>query len=621
MAKTVKQLLRKRKFTGQEVGQAYLITLAAQKKAQRAGVEFKPPFTRADLDRMEDSITTNEQYLPFKCYTTLYRSLVNTSNMTEANIQQFYNGYYRLVYTLKDCMQADNVLKTIEDYPLIMTQGQLDRIIKELTEERRSFNTSFYSIVSEYVKAAAVEPEQAPKRIRELVEATKAEICTNERILKAYREEFGEGYYTLPDGTRSDSMSLEEWQQLLQDRFLATYSYIINNKEAKPEETIKFHNTQKLLKVYELFYADNEELAAACKEKVIKWQSKDFTMADLKAALEEEIELKGSYKINKAAERAMHILTEEIEDGLEWHYIEPKETLSKYDVLTEFDLFAKYTGDDTEDDIEEKLRYEQLVEDYPALFTAAIKKVKKLLPRAAKLKEADYLQPIFTYGEVADSGLTMYDFFLKNFTDHDIIEYYTREEDTVEAMQKRRRIMFSRLAIIKEDSFTKRSIDESGNYIKSTLNPYCLLESIDSITDDEDRLEEVILFKEYFVEPALKFVYAYNELLDILAAVYDAESIKELKADPAYIETQIASFNNLLYMFYGSLCGTAEEKARKRKLIKQTFAPIKTDALKPTAKSVEKVTVKIKACFCTKEAIPLLNDFLPLINELTERGT
>lgn len=620
MAKTVEQLLRKKKFTGQEVGQAYLITLAAQKKAQREGKEFKPPFTRADLDRMENSLQTREQYSVFRVYSAIYRALVDAANMTEANIQQVYNGYYRLIYTLKDCMQADTALKAVESYPLIMTQGQLDQIIKELTEERRSFNTSFYSIVAEYIQDQVLNLEQAPKAIKEAIEALKQEPCTNERILRAYKEEYGAGYYMLPDGRRSDDMSFEEWQQLLQDRFLDTHKYTVDGEEASPEETIRFYNSQRLLQAYKLFFADDAELEAICKEKGIKLDKAEFTLDELREAAEELIELKGSYKLNMAADKALKLITEEVENGLEWHYKEPEEALSKYDVLLEHDLFCRYSGG-MADDVEEREQFLELERDYPALYTAACKEVLKLLPRAAKLKKEDYLQPIFTYGEVADSGLTMYDYFLKDFTDHDIIDFYCNDTDSTEALQKRRRIMYSGLAIIRETPFTKHRINDNGEYTDTVENPYLLLESIDSITDDEDRIEDVRLFREHLVEPALRFIYAYNVLLDLLAAVYDTESIKELKTPTtSYIEGQIEAYNNLLYMFYGSLYGTPEEKARKRKLIKQVFKPIEVNTLKPEAAAVQKVKEKLEESCCKSEAIKLLHDLLPLIMELQERG-
>lgn len=61
-----KKLLNKKRWTGKEVGKAYIYSLSEQVKAQKEKKKFKPPFTREELDKIEQSIIIQEQYVIFR---------------------------------------------------------------------------------------------------------------------------------------------------------------------------------------------------------------------------------------------------------------------------------------------------------------------------------------------------------------------------------------------------------------------------------------------------------------------------------------------------------------------------------------------------------------------------
>lgn len=616
-----KRLLNKKGWTGKEVGQAYLYSLAEQTKAGKAGIPFKPPFTREDLDRMEQSITVQEQYIVFRAYASLYSALVDSSNMAEGQAQQMYSGFYRYLYTLKDCIQADNALAAVEKYPLIMTRCQYERIKAELIKERKAFKTCFYSTIIDYIENIVADLDKAPTAIKKAIEATKKQPCTNSRILSNYNNDMGEGYYTLPDGTRSDKVTSETWQQKLEERFLATHELTVNGEEASSEENLKEFNIRRIVALEKLFFEGIEGVEKACKEKGIDWEAQGFTLEELLKIIEKEIDCTGSIKFNKAAEAAFNTIIESNYNGIVWHTTEEMPDITKYDVLEEPELMHRYRGALT-DDAELEQQKTEFIEDYPDLYKATVKELKKLLPTAAKLKEEDYLQPTLTYGDIQAEGLHLYDYFLK-VSSRDILDYYYKEETTAN-MQKRLRFMYSGLAIIEEDSISPSHIADNGDYKEEQSNPYLLLESIDSITDDEERLEEINHYKETLIKPALKYVYAYNTLVDTIAAVYDVNYIESLKKDMSLIESQLESgFNGLLYGFYSNVFGTEEEKARKRELIKQVFSPIYIKELLPDPKRVQEVKKRISASYGKSNAISLVRDLHPLTLEIMgqEEGT
>ena len=109
------------------------------------------------------------------------------------------------------------------------------------------------------------------------------------------------------------------------------------------------------------------------------------------------------------------------------------------------------------------------MQDYPELYEAAVKELKKLLPNTSKIKEENYLQPILTYGQIKEAGLTMYDNYL-NVNITDIIDYYCKQDNTAN-MQQRLRSFYSGIAIIEEDELHENNITEDGDYIENQSNP------------------------------------------------------------------------------------------------------------------------------------------------------
>ena len=99
MANSIKSLLSKKGWTGEEVGKALIASLLNDIRYQ--GQEHELLFTQADFDKMESSLSTDRDYLAYGVYRDIYSSIVDTYNRGQGLYQQFYNGYYRYVMHLQ----------------------------------------------------------------------------------------------------------------------------------------------------------------------------------------------------------------------------------------------------------------------------------------------------------------------------------------------------------------------------------------------------------------------------------------------------------------------------------------------------------------------------------------
>ena len=630
-----KRLLKKTSWTGKEVGQAYIFNLAEETKAKKENKTFTPVFDRKNLDRMEQSIATPEQYNIFNAYAKLYTSLIDSLNLVEGNIQQVYSGFYRYAYTLRDCLQADKALKAIEQYPLIMTRKQYDRIKAELMKEKKAFKTSFYENLIEYVEHMAKNLEKAPATIKKAIENTKKQPCTNNRILSNYNDDMGNGYYTLPDGTKSNQVPSNTWHKKLKENFLDSHKFKMNKREISPEDAIIHYITEKRMKLKKIFFEGRESVKQILNKKKAKKggnypfegindikqilsrkqgkiEKNNAILDEILLCIEREIDKTKPVMLykNKKADSNFDEFIDLLKPDATWHTEEQVPELTKYDILIEPELMRRYKGSYA-DDIELEKQQEEFIEDYPELYDIAIKELKKMLAGTMEIKEENYLQPMLTYGQLHEAGLTMYDYLFK-IDSTDIIEYYCKQDNTTN-LQKRQRIMYSGIALIQEDTILPNQLTETGDYIGSQNNPYLFLESLDSIANDEEKQEFLNQYMSYLIRPAISYVYAYNALIDIIAKLYDMDFITVLKKDMELLTSQLEAFNNLLYTFYADVFGTKEEKERKRKLIKKFFEPIILEEMQPNNQKIKEVKELLLANKGTQKEIQLLQDLHSLI--------
>lgn len=605
----IDKLLKKKGWTGEEVGKALVASLLNDIRNQGKR-DYAPLFSQADFERMESSLTTDRAFLAYGVYRDIYNSLVDTYNRGQGLYQQFYNGYYRYLLRLKEAMDADKALQDIENYPLIMTEQQYTRVEAATRSWERGFKTSYHALLFAVISACmekleAGQPDEIPAELLQAIEATKAEAVTNSRILNAYNGDLGEGYYTLPDGRRSDKLSKEEWENALQEEYLKTHKLTINGQPASPVETLRHFNSERLIRGYELFFKGADAIRVAFKEQTGRDLEGDAS--EILDELEAEI-LNAGKTIAGTLRRDIHTLyTNNLDTPVVWHtYEELPEGLTKYDILR--DLLGRYSGE-YEDDIPTKDQLKEFKADYPALYAALEAYIKGTVPAAGSIKPAQIYRDTLSWGELIDSGIIGYrDLEISSYN----IIHYLQEKGACKFADAQRAALRG-IAILRDPK--QYQTDAAGDYIEDK-NPLVYFDSIDAIAESETEQNEIEKLQSNLILPALRFLYSYNALIKIIGEVYDIDGIEAAQFNTSQFESQIEAFNQLLYTFYFDSYGDAAEKARKRELIKEIFTPIEIEAQKPTAEAIEGLRDELSKAGISTTARKLLSAFEGLVERL-----
>ena len=623
MARTIDSLLKKKNWTGVEVGKALVASIVHDIKHQ-SEPDYKPLFSQSDFDKMESSLNTDRDYLAYGVYRDIYSGLIDAFNRGQAQHQQFYNGYYRYAMYLKDCVTAEQTLRTAELIPYVMTQEQYNKLKEQRETTLRGFTVSFSGLFFTLLSNIIDSPENAPESIRTALEATKKEAVTNKRILSNYCKVYGLGYYQLPDGTRSDSFKGEGWHEKLRSEYLKTHKLIIDGKQASFEETIQHYNTKRLLKGYELYFNGVDAVRELYKEhtgKELPPEDEEGIMQALESFLdlrddENPVE-NNTAPFPSSVLQIKDIIKDGIGNGAEWHYYTEAPTdLTKYDIIAKSLCF--YNGEESEG-VEPQLK--EFKADYPALYKALEAYIKELVPQARDLKPIQYGKDFISWGDLAELGVGEYPAYCTADDVGNILEALAEtDEDTTENLLKRKRLMLNGIVIAQAPN--AYLLNERGEYsdnLKHILD-FSSVFNIDSIGKSESLRNDIHAFRENLFLPALQYLYAFNALVKILGAVYDLDDLGEVEISTERFESQLDALNSQLYMLYGNVYGTKADKERKRDIVKEVFQPIDFEALKPTEEAIEAVNAELgKLGFSTK-ARKKLKKFDSLIEKLCGRG-
>ena len=579
----IKTLLNKKTWTGAEIGKALIAVFADD--VRNRGKDHEPLLSQADFDRMLNSLDTEPQIGAYLVYQKIYSSCLDNYNKSQALKQQFFHGYYRLLLELEQVLKADNALKAVQEYPLILSKSQYDRIVEQRKRDLRAFEDTFYDVLFGYLTYCIENIEKAPAAVRKAIEACKEEPATNKRILSHYCEDLGLGYYRLPDGTESRSSSTEEWVLALNKTWAEHHGLTNEANERGLDEVRREYNQNRRLEVLGAVFNGEDAIKKLFKNKLGKdFDEKElgFSAADLAEKL-----------LDRTASSKEIGFTEgdlEPENYCIWHEEELPEDISKYDIISEQDLILRYADGIAGEELSAEEQLAEFKKDYPKLFSALQVELKKQL----KIKKATPSKK-YTWGELADLGIENYISRIE-VNDFDIIEYYCKE-NTEENYNKRQRALYSGIAIATDKN--SRIDETTGDYIEPP-NPYSKIGNLDNITvEDAERIEGYLIT---LIEPAARHLLAYNMLLDILAELYNVPDLKAAKEDLLYFYDKAETFNNLLYHTFSTISGSLEEKKRKRQLIKEYFRPIKLEDLEPVDQIIEEVKEKLRNLVLNRKA-------------------
>lgn len=557
MAFDINRLLKKKGWTGEETGKALIYSLVNDYKQTLAGsTDPKPLFPSERIREMlhgfrasASDIETYNRYIELQNWIKQYQAVAN------AYFQRFQSSINEFIAVVRSAETAESEYRYIERLPRIMTQKQYDALKAKRIEETLdpdgdgtdAIGDSLLYLIFRAVDYFALQLEREPKKANPLKAVKKRyqkQPETNPAIIAVWMKEQSEGYYQLPDGTRSDEVSKEEWQE----RFL-------------------------------YFSPDMQRLLAEAEEG----------LTGLPGSLSYE-------RLTKEA-RAAHMGEEPPEKGKSaatWHtYERAPEGLTKWDIIEAHasgEIFFSEYYPSTESDT-------ATPEDYIADATAFKKEFPELVD--AILKALDAMG--YTYGEegrplsaipveewetTVTSWRELYNASFPGFREW-------VEADT-NIFNGDKRALMNGIAILRASDLLKGvqgrrslAIDEEGNYIEpdgstaysdlfglekyTPANP----ESGDSINDIEENRKAL--------EESLHWLIGYDTALQLIAEEIGIADFTIFSVDIERCLTRTEAVNNLFDMLYQNIAAIdyadKEKKAAKLEALRDVFYPLKTDEL------------------------------------------
>lgn len=641
MSKSLKAILSKKSWTGEEVGRALIANLMNDIKC--IGKEHEPLFSQGELDTMTNSLS-EEQYNNFRPYHRLNAVLLESYNFLQAKHQQFYNGYYRLLNYLKGADAAERARIQAEHYPLILSEEKYAEIESEAYTERRTISNDLYEAVITYLSYIINRykgGEDIPDEFRAEIERLATVQADDERVISKYNDTYPKGKCLLPTGETNKEFTPEEWKKKTRAAFWACHgikneeeeeiflerciykgqkayyrgkAYLIRQMkregiDVKPVEKSDEQEIRGLLSITikkELFkhnipFPVPETLAGVLHRYVfgavspITWKQDEYTPT------KQETLFASLADVLSFVARADNIYTVA--------YDVDRSTGAAHFVLDYYDLVkicADYlkskTGHYYEDaEIDEREAIEAALNkgDFSSL---------KMFLGSATVEELDNCG-IDGFSDVY--GVTIYD-------------VYSHIVGAVVEPQKRHgremSLIWNGIAVIK-DNTALLSVD--GEQMDGGFfNPTDLVnqaDSIEGLSADEDIKAELQTIQESLISEALRYLYAYNAFIGVLEKAYDI-NLEEAKAQMQGIELKIRKARSLLYTLFLEVTGSDEDRAYKQGLIKELFEDPDFMDYKPDEERIESTISKYSAQPTYRDKLAVLRTYESDILYLAEEG-
>lgn len=590
----------KKGSTGKKVGQLLISTLISD-ISQRGQQKKKPPFTQEEFREVEGGLQTDEDYTVYSVYSTLHGSIVENFNRGLAGNYQFYSGFTPLYAELAEAQNADSVPEMFDQCPIIMTESRYKELEAEAASKLRERQTSYYYVFFQVLDRFISKPEKAPEAIRAAIEKTKNTPAKRITLSNIYNKRIKAGYYTLSDGRRSDSLTAEEWKEARTKQALIEHGITAKQGESM-KEAAERDSYKRFTKGCSLFFNGPKAIRAYVLDKT----GKELEGTDKQITKDFSDALNAFRKNNFSRYRGKN--AELIKEALgvftvaKWRFYEElPEGLTAYDVLDVIPVAG----------IEENNSRQFLKafrEDYAELAGALDSYIRQNVPQARDLKANQLYKNIVTWGELADIGIISYDLATQPNARR-IERMISDQEDSEEAGGALRGI-----SILKDP--TGEQVNESGEYIypDSAAQPF---RDILKLSANKNAVAELAAFRKEYIYKALRQLYSFNALMEIIGKVYDLpELAKTARHDTGILEGMANSFNNILYSFYYGVYGNEKEKQRKRAAIKKVFKPLEADAQRPSQEAINEIIEELTKLGFTKEAKQKLKRLDLLIDRL-----
>lgn len=561
----IKRLLKKKGWTGRELGILELSNMAIMFRQALEGKEPQPIVEQARFRKMINGITDRQQGQIYNGYISIHEWLSIRYNIAQTQLQQAQLQYRTLAAYVTDAIFAEDVYHYIEQLPAIMTEKQY-RDAREAglkkwlydedgTERGDSLAALIERGISFYTKQLQTNPAK-PNPLKAIRKKYIAEPVKSKLILEGYNEVMGEGYYTIEDGSgrRSDTMTAEEWQEAITTPAM---KQALKTTDGSGTEYTQQIATRRLLERAKVIFEGGTEADA------------------------DEAQQKKDYERGLAT-------------PVKWHYYEEAPAdLTKWDIV-EAGLMYFYGGLFCGMDVSEGeylAELEDFLTEFRELADAIIADIEKLY-----LTGKDPLQPLPVEGreplkDIASLPLQDWSSTVFSWGDLYKLDVYGFKKDAeadTTIFDGNKRAILNGIAILRASDLLDRSprINESGYYVEPdimhTLSNFTLEAFFPEAEDYADNLEIVETARQTLIE-SYYHLKGYNYALEIIASFYDVPEIAIFQMNTSGIEDKIRAFNGLVPILYKKILDTDYEdkelKERKLQVLKDLFQPIDYEAL------------------------------------------
>lgn len=553
----INTLFTKKGWTGAELGRLEIATvMKAYQRALNGEADPQPEISREDFNRMVKTLEDPAQGKIYNGYLSVHDWISRASIMAVSQEQQAQLRFNELATPIETANVAEQLYQYVAELPLIMTEKQYKELVakrtKEIINDGVNGEPVYYNLfgviqdaISYYIKLLHENPRKK-NPLKPLREKLEKELVTDPRILSRYNEVTDNGYYTLPDGRRSDEMTDEEWQKALAPEV----------REALDSDS----NSQRM------------------------------------DALDRKLQVARDIYNGMTEEEAREAQTQrDTESGLfqktEWHlYPDPPKDLTKWEILESDSLYEYYptlAGEDpTEGQTEEEAFLEQakaFKKEFPSVVGAILKDMDTTLKgyvfdtngdpitkKVSSLTVEEWYSHFITWENLYK--LDAYGFRALYFGDSDIFD-------------KEKRPIFNGIAILRPSDLLNKSkrIDANGYYtppeIETAIDGLSLLsytpenENYAVLTDGLELARKVLIDSVYWLT-------GYNTAVELVADYYEVEELKIALVNTDSLLNRIQAFNDFVAMLYSRIKAIdyedEEVKAKKLEVLKDVFYPIDT---------------------------------------------
>ena len=554
-ALSIAGLLKKSKWTGEEVGKAYIKNLIFNYQEQIAGHGTEGNlFKDGQLASMTATLR-GEDVVTFNRYVGLNNWIITNQAIANGFRLQTEACINKLLGIITTISATESVHRFIERIPYIVTEAQYERDSKASRE--KAFKTwqdvDLFKLISRAIKYYVLELKDNPKAKNPLQAVKKkyeAEPVQSPYVKDFYIDSTNSGYYQLEDGTRSDEVNGVDWLiASLKPEYRDKVATVISGNYNEDEETGKLQVFFEIL--HKLF---------------LKEESTKEEMEELGYS-EEEIQ------------DAIDALGEEYILPMEWHRAEDApETYTKWDILqysVDFEECYYCIEGDTEEDPKEYLEQaKDFATEFPELCSLLLQDISKKTGKdVTKIKPDKWQKTCWK---------------VKSLYDMNIYDYQEHIDSGAVIYNGQWRPTFAGIAIIKSPGIIDYAQDNNGDYTEPTPANFFLgkMVGLEQYMKDnpmrEENLEDLQECRSFILN-GYKQALAFDVACELIADYTKLKDFTIFKVGADKLAERIRSINTIVPLLILNIdklhYANPLEKEEKLSILKKEFAPLELEPL------------------------------------------